>query len=53
VVQAFRKLGVLQTLAPTQAEAPFVVAQFSVLVVFAILGYLAVRRYHPVASTAA
>ena len=53
VVQAFQKFPVLRTLAPTQAEAPFVVAQLIVLVLFAILGYLAVRRYHPGSGAAA
>ena len=47
VVQAFRKFGVLHALAPTQAEAPFVVAQLAVLALFAVFGYLAVKRYHP------
>jgi len=37
----------LRSLAPTQSEAPFVVAQLAVLVAFLILGTLAVRRYHP------
>lgn len=47
VVQAFQKLPVLQPLAPTQAEAPFVVAQVVVLALFAILGFLAVKRFRP------
>jgi hypothetical protein len=47
VVQAFQKFGVLHALAPTQAEAPFVVAQLAVLALFAVLGYLAIKRYHP------
>jgi hypothetical protein len=47
VVQAFQKLAFLQPLAPTQAEAPFIVAQVAVLAIFAALGLLAVRRFHP------
>jgi hypothetical protein len=53
VVQAFQKFPFLRMLAPTQAEAPFVVAQLAVLVLFAILGYLVVRRYHPASGAAA
>jgi hypothetical protein len=53
VVQAFQKLPFLQALAPTQSEPPFAVAQLLVLAVFAVLGYLAVRRFHPVAQLAA
>ena len=47
VVQAFQKLAFLQPLAPTQAEAPFIVAQVVVLAIFASLGFLAVKRFHP------
>ena len=41
VVQAFQKVSFLRPLAPTQAEAPFVVAQLAVLVLFIVLGFLA------------
>lgn len=47
VVQAFQKLAFLQPLAPTQAEAPFIVAQVAVLAIFAALGFLAVKQFHP------
>ena len=47
VVQAFQKLAFLQPLAPTQSEPPFAVAQLAVLALFLVLGYLAVRRFHP------
>jgi hypothetical protein len=47
VVQAFLKLPSLQPLAPTQTEPPFFVAQGAVLIVFVVLGALAVRRFHP------
>jgi hypothetical protein len=51
VVQAFQKLAFLQPLAPTQAEAPFIVAQVAVLAIFAALGFLAVKRFHPLMPT--
>jgi len=47
VVQAFQKVAFLQPLAPTQAEAPFVIAQVAVLALFGVLGFLAVRKFHP------
>jgi hypothetical protein len=47
VVQAFQKLAFLRPLAPTQSEPPFAGAQLAVLVIFLVLGYLAVRRFHP------
>jgi hypothetical protein len=53
VVQAFQKLAFLQPLAPTQSEPPFAAAQLAVLALFLVLGYLAVRRFHPVAGVPA
>lgn len=47
VVQAFLKVPFLNALAPTQAEPPFAIAQGIVLVVFVVLGILAVRWFHP------
>lgn len=47
VVQAFGKIPALNRLAPTQAEPPFAIAQLAVLLLFILLGYLAVRRYRP------
>ena len=47
VVQAFQKLPPLHTLAPTQTEAPFAVAQAATLILFIVLGALAFRRFHP------
>jgi uncharacterized membrane protein SirB2 len=38
------KVPVLHDLAPTQSEPPFAVAQLAVLVLFIVLGTLAVRR---------
>ncbi|THD63835.1 hypothetical protein [Phenylobacterium sp.] len=47
VVQAFGKVPALHALAPNGNEPPFAAAQGLTLVVFVILGYLAVRRYRP------
>lgn len=47
VVQAFQKLAFLQPLAPTQSEAPFLVAQVAVLAIFVLLGILAASRFRP------
>jgi hypothetical protein len=47
VVQAFDKIPVLHALAPTGKEPPFAVVQGLTLVLFVILGYLAVRKYRP------
>jgi len=45
VVQSFEKVPALRALAPTQKEPPFAVTQLLVLVVFAWLTVLAVRRF--------
>jgi len=45
VVQSFLKVPSLHTLAPTQKEPPFGIAQLLVLVLYIALGYLAVRRF--------
>jgi len=47
VVQAFLKQPFLKPLAPTQTEPPFVIAQGVVLLIFVVLGFLAVRAFHP------
>jgi hypothetical protein len=47
VVQAFQKLPLLQALAPTQSEPPFIVTQSVVLAIFVVLGIVAVRSFHP------
>jgi len=52
VVQAFQKLPFLQPLAPTQSEPPFLIAQIAVLAIFVVLGFLALKRFHPAASAA-
>jgi len=47
VVQAFQKLPPLQPLAPARSEPPFQIAQLALLLVFIVLGFLAVRKFHP------
>ncbi|MGB0085618.1 MAG: hypothetical protein WBP94_09645 [Rhodomicrobiaceae bacterium] len=47
VVQSFQKLAFLNSLAPTQTEPPFIIAQAVVLGIFIVLGILAVLRFHP------
>lgn len=47
VVQAFQKVAFLRPLAPTQSEPPFVMAQVGVLLLFVVLGIVAVMRFDP------
>ena len=47
VVQAFGKVSFLHALAPTQSEPPFIVAQAIVLLIFVVLGFKAIRSFHP------
>ena len=47
IVQSFEKVAVLKTLAPTQKEPPFVIAQLLTLLIFAALTILAAIRFHP------
>lgn len=47
VVQSFQKLPELAALAPTQSEAPFVIAQTALLAAFVWAGWRAVQRFHP------
>jgi hypothetical protein len=53
VVQGFQKLSFLQPLAPTQSEPPFIIAHTAILLIFIVLGFLAVRRFHPDGFTGA
>ncbi len=50
VVQAFQKLAFLHPLAPTGSEPPFAIAQALVLVLLAVAGFVAVRKFHPPAG---
>ena len=47
VVQAFQKVPLLASLAPTQSEPPFLIAQAVVLVIFVAVGIAAVRSFRP------
>jgi hypothetical protein len=46
IAQLFQKVPALRSLAPTQAEPAFVVAQLGTLVLFVMLGIGAVSRFH-------
>ena len=54
VAQLFQKVPALTAMAPTQSEAPFVVAQVVVMALFVVLGVFAVKRFHapPIAVAA-
>ena len=45
IVQAFLKIPVLKAAAPTQSELPFGIAQFAALVLFVVIGALAVVTF--------
>jgi hypothetical protein len=47
VVQSFEKIPALESLAPTQSEPPFQIAQAALLIIFIILTVRAVMKYHP------
>jgi len=47
VAQTFAKVAVLQALAPTQSEPPFLITELVVLAVFVALGILALVSFHP------
>lgn len=48
VIQAFQKIDFLHALAPTQSTEPaFVAAQLVLLAIFVMLGYGALKRFHP------
>lgn len=53
VVQGFLKVPALHALAPNGNEAPFVIVQGIVLVLFIVLDVLAVKRFHPQSETQA
>jgi hypothetical protein len=51
VIQSFQKIDVLHKLAPTQSTEPaFVVAQVVLLAAFVVLGYGALKKFHPHAA---
>src|SRR5215470_7109871 len=47
VVQAFAKIPFPHSLAATQSDPPFVIAQLVVLVAFIVFGVIAIRSFHP------
>jgi len=51
VVQAFQKVGALNSLAPTGSEPPFALAQGALVLAFGALGWLCVRRWRPLPRT--
>ena len=51
VVQSFLKVPALHALAPKGNEPPFAIAQGIVLVLFVVVGFLAVRSFHPEEGT--
>jgi hypothetical protein len=50
IVQSFQKISFLKVLAPTQSEPPFQIAQGAALVLLVVLGFLAVRKFRPLAA---
>ncbi len=52
VVQSFLKIPALRALAPTQTEAPFLISQGILLVIFILIGIAAASRFSsPVAAS--
>jgi hypothetical protein len=49
VVQSFMKVPALAALAPTQSEPPFAITQAVVLVIFILIGLIAVVKFRPAA----
>lgn len=47
VIQAFLKVPAIHDLAPTQTEPPFLIAQGAVLLLFVVLGVMALKKFHP------
>jgi hypothetical protein len=47
VVQTFQKISFFRSLAPTQSEPPFAIAQIAVLIIFIVLGVFAVKKFTP------
>jgi len=53
IVQCFKHIPALHTLAPTQSETPFLITQLILLLFFIALGVTATRRFRALASFAA
>jgi hypothetical protein len=53
IVQSFQKIPALNALAPTQTNEPaFAATQGLMLVLFLVLGFLSVKRFHPAPTIA-
>jgi hypothetical protein len=50
IAQLFNKVKVLQPLAPTQSEPPFLVAQTVLMILFIFIGIAALRHFRPAAE---
>jgi hypothetical protein len=48
VAQSFMKVSALNALAPTQSESPFAITQAVVLVIFILIGFIALAKFQPV-----
>jgi len=47
IAQGFAKVAALHSLAPTQKEPPFFIAQSIALALFIVFGVYAVKKFHP------
>jgi hypothetical protein len=47
VVQSFVKVATLNSLAPTQSEPPFAITQVVILVIFILIGIVALVKFRP------
>jgi hypothetical protein len=50
VAQSFMKVSALNALAPTQSEPPFAITQAVVLVIFILIGLIAVVKFWPTSA---
>ena len=50
VAQSFMKVSALNALAPTQSEPPFAITQAVVLVIFILIGLIAVVKFRPITA---
>lgn len=47
IAQSFQKVPALHALAPKGSEPPFLIAQVIFMIVYIVLGYSAVKKFHP------
>jgi hypothetical protein len=50
VAQSFMKVSALKSLAPTQSEPPFAITQAATLVIFIVIGLIAMANFRPVTA---